>query len=483
MAYTRIPTNRELQQAAHSASRSVSRRMIPDPLQWADLISNPALSRIVAARDADGSVFDSAHAFPWPKDNGTLRQIAWIDPIDEIGYHVLVGRTIPYIESVLDRTRVTSTRVAGRPPAWTLAPYRAAVEQRDLTARAAFEAGSELMGVIDVENYFATANLRSFTLALPGGLLGHFANIESWLQHLHGSSGVVGLPVGLDASSVIGNFLLRACDEPRNTPGMTYVRYMDDIWMFPPSESSWQASWDRIMDALARLGLRPNMTKSVLLDRAAAMAVIGGGHDYALIDDAPGAPNPEALEELRDLAQQSETEAGRVRQLVGSIAQQPSKEAIELLCEHEMLFGLAPKQWRRALIATIQTKSQRDPAFDWIIDAVSCATVTPAHLLTALIAGSHVKLSRNLGETLETIVTGSTLPTLASWASMAWRKSKAFRPKKIVGLCEATSDNSTRRILIGCIRDTGLKSASRVCASVAGNDPQLRAVAEWALAA
>jgi hypothetical protein len=244
-------TRAELTASIEVGGRRAAISELPDPLAWEDLVfAADAAAVAITRRVEDGRSPARAQLFPLPKDSGGFRPMAWLDPLDLAAYHAVVGRFVEPIESRIDRTRVLSARPERKQRSWTLEPFPPAIRERRERARALIDSQPRgALGLFDIRDYFP-----SVTTALLAKVLGALPIPESsvrfllqWLQHLHDYSGVHGLPIGPDASSVIGNVLLSSADECIAEYHTDFMRYMDDTWVFledPRSFVSLRAKYD-----------------------------------------------------------------------------------------------------------------------------------------------------------------------------------------------------------------------------------------------
>lgn len=125
-----------------------------DPMSWADLRAQPeATVATVAARVASGRTPRRGQVFPWPKEKGGYRPMAWLDPLDQLAYRGAVGRLVAPIVASVDGSAVLSARVSCQPPRWELEPWRRGVAERRLRAAQMLD-DHAVMGVMDVKNFF-----------------------------------------------------------------------------------------------------------------------------------------------------------------------------------------------------------------------------------------------------------------------------------------------------------------------------------------
>ncbi len=88
--------------------------------------------------------------------------------------------------------------------------------------------------------------------------------------------GVRGLPVGPDASAILGNAVLLRVDHAFAREGLTFLRWVDDVAVFAPNQDVAMHARDVFRRALAHLGLRVNETKTMVVDPVRARARLLG---------------------------------------------------------------------------------------------------------------------------------------------------------------------------------------------------------------
>ena len=78
--------------------------------------------------------------------------------------------------------------------------------------------------------------------------------------------GVRGLPVGPDASAILGNAVLLEVDHAFAREGLTFLRWVDDVVVFAPNQDVAMHAQHVFHRALAHLGLRVNEAKTTVVD-------------------------------------------------------------------------------------------------------------------------------------------------------------------------------------------------------------------------
>jgi hypothetical protein len=152
-----------------------------------------------------------AHSLPLPKGvGGELRGMTVPDPFDDVVFRALVGRAALAIDDALGG-EVTSYRLTEAGPGWTVRDYRYAAGQRmsELTERVN---GSDFrgLGTLDVRNYYPSIDVAALGDQLVG--VGSdpevAAAITDYLRTWQTLWGVKGVPIGPEASGLLGNLFL-----------------------------------------------------------------------------------------------------------------------------------------------------------------------------------------------------------------------------------------------------------------------------------
>ena len=203
---------------------------------------------------------------------GADRRFAVLDPEGRERYVELVAASAEAIEALLSPS-VMANRVASwglDPPEIRLRPWR--LERRLFAARlASLAAGRGAITLADVRRCYASISpeVVGRTLRLAGAPAADA--IEGFLTELQ-PLGVLGLPVGPDASAVLANAVLAPVDRALGLAGIEHLRWVDDVVLRGVEP---RAAVSVFRDALAELGLRPNERKTrVLVEPVALRGVV-----------------------------------------------------------------------------------------------------------------------------------------------------------------------------------------------------------------
>jgi len=148
----------------------------------------------------------------------------------------------------------------------------------------------------DITSYFANINLNilqdTILTILNGSSRTNERIVDALLNSLlrpwaHGAiQSNLGIPQGVDASSILGNLFLHHLDAKiSKIPGTKYFRFVDDIRIITPGKVTAKTTLMQLIDTLAEIGLDPNSSKTRILDSEEARALRDPRtEDMALVD-------------------------------------------------------------------------------------------------------------------------------------------------------------------------------------------------------
>lgn len=260
------------------------RKLIPDVLRFCDCetLLNDSLSGIEKSLDAGSYTHHPLLTMDVPKDNFCIRPAAVPSLENWIIYDAFTNYIGRNADSKLDAT-VFSYRFS---KSGELLPGVKQWTTFENSFRKAFESSnaSAYILVTDIASYFANINLdvlRNNLLTILNGssktnerVVNSLFNIllTPWAQGPIQSN--LGIPQGVDASSIVGNLLLHHVDaEISKIPGIKYFRYVDDIKIVAPDKVTAKKTLRRLIKALGEIGLDVNPMKTRILDKESAKAL------------------------------------------------------------------------------------------------------------------------------------------------------------------------------------------------------------------
>jgi hypothetical protein len=212
---------------------------------------------------------------PVRKPGGGVRHLVRLGPADARRYLEAVRPVLPVVERAsgpwapANRGRVT-------PGGLALEDWRAARGRFRAAARSSLD-GAVSVFLGDVEDCYgsigpSTVMSAMRRLGIDAVDAGRVGAILADLER----RGVRGLPVGPDASAILGNAVLLRVDHAFAKDGLTFLRWVDDVAVFAPNQDVAMHARDVFRRALAHLGLRVNETKTMVVDPVRARARLLG---------------------------------------------------------------------------------------------------------------------------------------------------------------------------------------------------------------
>lgn len=233
---TSVAGNVDVTEALAQVMRTDRRELwIPDILHWEDFRAYPDdVLRAAQQRCANGAV-DAVEVVEVPKGDLLTRAGTLMSLPDRVAYHALCASFAHTVEGVLDGC-VFSSRLNPRSGAdffsgglrqWTA--FQEAVKSSSSVGKWIVET--------DLVSYFETISHEVLfrdldAIGVDRKVTG---TVRRMLREWRRSSGH-GLPIGCDASRLLGNFYLARVDEVMRREGYDYFRYMDDVRIVAATE-------------------------------------------------------------------------------------------------------------------------------------------------------------------------------------------------------------------------------------------------------
>lgn len=226
---------------------------VPDILNWEDTRARPDAAISSALSKCSTGQADPFEVVEVPKGTLLSRAGALLSVEDRLAYHMLCSTFAQKVEAALS-DRVFSSRLNKRPGPFFVpgisqfSAFLETVEEK---------AGLESWVVsTDLVSYFETIShellfedLRD--LGVPEEITRPLRTLlKTWRRSSRG-----GLPIGPDASRLLGNLFLVRVDRQMLTEGFDYYRYMDDVRIVAPSERDGRAALRRFEVLCRKRGL------------------------------------------------------------------------------------------------------------------------------------------------------------------------------------------------------------------------------------
>ena len=463
-------------------------RDLPDLDSWADFGAAPELvhQRLVF-RLANGRCPSVTNTLPLPKPGKPeLRKMAWLNPYDELYYRIIVGRVASTVDAALGQD-VYSYRLRDTSPAWVIEDARQAFQRRlERGKRLLSDQRCNAMAVSDIRNYYPSIKPQILETVLdqtdaPHGavrLINRFLResygavrlINRFLRELASLGAPSGLPVGPEASGILGNIALLGLDDSIAAHVLGHVRYMDDSWLYLQSESEWPDVYATYAAFVSTLGLEVNHSKVEIHSRVGddAELAMQHGHIAYLVSGFSRYRTPSmATREIRSLLAHDEPDWTLVKFFLGTLRFQESTNGLDILYDHPNMLHEIPLSVGKYLVAlTANRESRRKIDRDWLVEQATgtCSPRSLAGQLQVCRAASHIQTGKRHGRLLEELATDTRLRRhvpLQAWAARAWGSSKAHKTGRAVEYACHQGDFSVRRAFTLTLRPGSSTSTRR----------------------
>jgi hypothetical protein len=457
-----LPGPRDLEAAIRAGRPWSKTRDIPDLVGWDDFtafgdLALPALQ----ARLGRFPAHATTHFFPVPKASpGKLRAIVCADPFDEAIYRAAVGDIAGIVDLRLGE-EVRSYRLRRFLPTWELRNYKYGDAERRSRARG-FVASPEFAGLakVDGREYHGSIRLdvlgevlRSELECPPDSVDVLLGLLYEWQE----TWGVRGMPVGPEASGILGNAMLFPLDRALREMGVSFSRFTDDVHVFLGPNDDWDLIHEVIVDAVGELGLTLNEDKTKVATSVVEARMLAGADRFLDgTDEILGNDRPEGLKRVRWMfdaeVERPDPSGRRVRYALSVFANTRDQHGLAAVTEQPRLRHIAPKQVGRYLA---QLRSVEYDDEEWLveqatIEAPSADVAGQYHLLLALRAGRR-RLSRETGDRLREMAldeSAGVRMALRVAAADAWAKADGWTPGAALAAARSVGDSQLRRALV-----------------------------------
>lgn len=462
-------------------------RDIPDPIAWADYGFDPELTAtLINERRERGTTVSAAHHFPHPKGYALSanRWLTSVDPLDEIAYRIAVGRIAETLDDSLG-SQVLSYRLRSSGPGWTVGNWRYGMKVR--RSRIAATMGDSFLGVgvLDVSNYYPSIALEVLRgvvseLAVPDSESNDlFMMLHAWQDDWN----VRGVPVGPEASGLIGNVMLMPVDDVVSRRSSLFTRYTDD-YLVSIGPRDFPELVHAVTAALSELSLSLNESK--VRHHAEGSKALLALFDPAIEDLAHALrlDRERGVALVRD-AIESEAHAEvpdekRFRWCINVLINRSDPFALSLFEANPLLARINPPGFGSYLARLLKTGSV-DP--EWLVSLVVAEPTpdTASLQLHAALACAQARLPKSLAAlTKDLALTPGSYVPLRCAAVRLWAASESGKPGQVLDAAIDVGTPQHRRSLIAAAghwpdsrkRRAGLTKLRAVA-------PEARATIEW----
>ena len=470
------PTLTEVSANLRAGAEWAGKRDLPDIDAWADFNSAPGLvhQRLIS-RLQEGRCPSVAHTFPLSKPGiGEVRKMAWLNPYDDLYLRILVGRVAPAVESAL-APDVFSYRLADDPPGWSVRDVRESFRLLRERARELYsEALCNAIASADVRNYYPSIEpgvlmdaLRQTTSPRDAVTL-----IGEFLRDLVPMGAPEGLPIGPEASGLLGNVVLLGLDEAISCRAQGHLRYTDDSWIFLQAESEWPEVREVYAASVSDLGLEVNASKVAVHLKGSEGAENTIQHRQIAYLTSPAARYRTPQKSVDELQEELEREVPDwilVKFHLGSLRSKQSTRALPILYEQPRMLQEIPESVGHYLSVVIgSAQNRRELDCDWLLERTTArptARSLAGQLHLCRVAG-QLRLGKGHGRRLEEFATDSSRrhhAPLQAWAARAWGSSKAHTPRRAVDYACHFGDFSVRRAFVLTVSPDASTRSKRSC--------------------
>lgn len=470
------PTLSEVRESLRAGAIWVGARDLPDVDAWADFEAAPGLvHQRMVSRVMEGRCPSLAHAFPLPKPGkDEVRRMAWLNLYDELLLRIIVGRVASSIDAALGPD-VLSYRLVDQPPGWSVQDIREAFRlRRERGKRLLADECCIALAVTDLRQYYPSITpevvMEALRKAEPSSAA--IPAIGGFLRELVAVGAPVGLPVGPEASGLLGNIVLLTVDEAVSERVCGHVRYMDDSWMFLRAASDWPEVYEAYAASASTLGLKANASKVAVYDKCSGAAEKALQHEEIayLVSDASRHRTPQmSAEQLRSQLSRDDPDWALASFHLGSLRHARSTHGLAVLYDYPEVLQELPRHTGRYLAGLASCKQGRGQIDrDWLMDRATGPHTSRslAGQLQACRVASQLRLGKHHGERLEDLATDTNLlghVPLQAWAARAWGASKAHKPGRAVEYACHLGDFSVRRALALTIHPDASTPSRRAC--------------------
>ena len=388
--------------------------------------------------------------------------MAVLDVYDDLYYRIITGRVASAVDAALSPD-VVSCRLESDPPAWSCRGVNEAFGRRR-------QRGAELLAdrrcaalvVTDIRNYFPSITPGMLTEALEHirAPSGGVSLLERFLSELATVGAPSGLPIGPEASGLLGNVAMLPVDDAVAPSVIGHVRYTDDSWLFLADIHDESAVFESYQDAAAACGLEVNAAKvgfHAKADGSAVQALEHGRIAYLTSDVVGYRPAEWTAAEFRDQVQSEEPDWKLCAFLLGSLRYHRHVAALGPIRDRPEVMREIPRQAGAYLMAIASDKhTRRGLDRDWLTDhgASPGSAREMAGRLQACRVASRLKLGKAHGQQMERLATDPHMQRyvpLRTWAAAAWGASRAHKPGRAIDYACEFGDFSVRRAFAATI--------------------------------
>jgi hypothetical protein len=473
---------------------------VPDVIGYADFQLCSDLFAADAASTSASYQPDKLLTFLYPNFHadfpGKVRRFAVAQPVDQLILQYEVGRIVEKIDSIIS-DRVCSFRLDGNSRKylpWAFKNSKASWQRlRDRSIEVLRAGRHSIMCRTDVAKYYPSVN----TDILEKLLRAHSCDdsavrrivqvLESWQR----VDGLKGLPIGVEASAVLGNVFLEQIDRGLIEAGGDHFRFADDIFIFAENRSIGDALVNVVDEKLTIMGLERSIEKTQWFDdpdeaisylRKPWLVSLGSA-----LRNEPKFLGKRALRFVFDrlFEDVSQTNPSDFRYIVNALEGQKDDYGCELLARSAALMNVDPRVSAEYLmIDLLKKQANRTRVMDACMTQLSQTSGEQfnglhLHLLRAM---ASAPTGQSEGNEFQRIATDVSRPwPVRNFAWHAFAQSSARRDSLLMEAAREEQEPNVRRAIVATLKTSryGRSKQRKFLRHTARNFPESRFAVEW----
>jgi hypothetical protein len=450
----------------------------PDPIHFADYSDLADEFAAIWVRDEP---MDPPVPFGYPKPTGPLRTLTLLTPRDNARLRAVAGAVIEVAEGKLPKN-VFSARVAAMPPMWKFKvhPYYKFIRE---VKRAIREWSCTGMVRTDVRDFFPSLQAEAVLRCLwdagcdePSVIFLVNAMMECEDRHI-----CRGLPIGPEASAVIGSFYLLPVDLAMGVASCDQHRYMDDMAYLHGAamDRDWGlALFDEALDAVyLKRSEEKTHHASNPLDALALVERTDLAYVVAYTRRIPGISIDFVKEAFDEVARGTTVDVPAMRSCLNALGSAHDPYAVQALVERRDLFDAEPKAAGDYLCLLPPSRVLANELCNQLESRAREAT--RLHVLRAV--ECHGTGTKEAVELLERAASHDEVGPVRAWALAAYSSSDGYNAFDLLEATASIESKEVRRAAILSLRRSprvGRKFGARL---LSGGSQDLALSSRWAL--
>lgn len=278
----------EIVENVYAVSDYSERFEVPDVIGFRDIVHcAAAFASESQLRTIPSLPYDAALPFPYPSSPTKLRWFSIAQPEDLILLRTAAGRIVTRTDRLLS-SNVLSHRLDQDSACWAFRNPKDSWSSFTSKGVELLKDGNHgAMCRTDIASYYPSIRLGLLASMLRNLRCDSAAvrlvmrTLRAWQQN----DSKLGLPIGFEASSVLGNAFLKPIDDLIERLGVAHLRFGDDILLFADRLHVCESVLPALDSELDKLGLTRSIEKTMRFDdRAEAIENLRSGHLSSLGD-------------------------------------------------------------------------------------------------------------------------------------------------------------------------------------------------------